>query len=407
MDNFLQEQTSGQLVDSDNSFTVSPEKAREKILHSIPEVTFETVFRLLDAALLEQGYEPWKAIAYRAPHDHNLHIELFRVTLADFGLEPSRALIEELRNPFGNQSGIRRLAQAIFIATQNGKTVSLTFKSSLLSLGQSLTLRSGHVEVPPDFVIDKAESLTLEIEPNRLKGNVTNNGYTDHTASINRKLQSCLHTPERILPRESLVHSVGGSFFQGRVRPFTAIRSYAHGSSDDSVGSMHVDIWKGPYTSLDSSTVILEQKSKGGFLFFRWRPNYGRPTFLHHSLNSDLNFGPQTCRGTFMIIPSDEPAHIYVLSEGIVADPIPIVGVKGLVGLVTWPGFRYDLWGTRPVKNATFEASVEWAQAQARATADCLATHLEEVIERITASTLLKASYYADEVARWMRTHWG
>lgn len=406
MDHFLRDQALGNAVDSEVSFTLSPEKAREKIIHSIPKAKLETVFRLLDAALLDLGYSPSECITYRAPNDLNFNIELFQVKLVDFGVERSRALLHELRAPFGAERGIRRLAQAVFIAAQNGKTVSLSFHNSPLSFASRLKFSSDNFEVPHDFQLDKAGTLTFELAP-KLSGSTSRNGYPEYVDSPNRKLQSSLHLPERILPLESLIHSSSGSFFRERAHPFTAIRSYAHKPAEEQSEGMQLDLWDGPYTPLDASTVVLNRKEEGRFLFLRWRPDYGRPTILHHSLDSDLNFGPQTCRGTFMITSSDQPPEIYFLSEGIVADPVTVEGPKGLIGLVVWPGFRYDLWGTQPVKDATYEVAMDWTQTQVRATADRLAIHLDQVIDRVTTTRLLKARYYADEIAKWMRIHWG
>ena len=107
-----------------------------------------------------------------------------------------------------------------------------------------------------------------------------------------------------------------------------------------------------------------------------------------------------------MVRPSEEPARVHFFSSGIVSDPIAVPGPRGLVGMVVWPGFRYDLWGTRPVLDKVYEEAMAWTAKHIEATAARLSAHLEEVIDRVCGSRLLKANYYADEVAARMRQMW-
>lgn len=74
--------------------------------------------------------------------------------------------------------------------------------------------------------------------------------------------------------------------------------------------------------------------------------------------------------------------------------------------MVVWPGFRYDLWGTRPVLDKVYEEAMAWTAKHIEATAARLSAHLEEVIDRVCGSRLLKANYYADEVVARMRQMW-
>ncbi len=367
MDNFLHRQAVGDTVDSEIGFTLSPEKAREKILHSIPQAPPETVFRLLDAALLDLGYNPTERMYYRAPTDFNLNIELFRVHLTDFGPKRCRALLAELREPFSADRGLRRLAQAVFIAAGSGETVALSFSGAGLSLPKTVRFTSSNLEVPENFQVHAAQHATLEFSP-KYTGRRSLNSYPSHLNSLSRKLQIFPRSPESILPMESLIGPVGG-YFSGRSNPFTAIRSYARAPVEEQGQAMQCNLWDGPYTQLDTSTIVLNKKREGRFLFLRWRPDYGRPVILHHSLDADLTFGPQTCKGTFLVTTSDEPARIFFLSERIVADPVEVEGPRGTFGMVVWPGLRHDLWGTKLVKDVAFEEAVAWAQTQVNATA--------------------------------------
>ena len=398
MDKFLQEQQAGPLVDRGNEFTISREKARDKTLRSAPEVPLETVYRLIDASLINLGYKISDCVTYRRANDYRA--ETFEVDLPNLGTEKCIAIVGELRAPFGADPGPRRLAQALILAAVAGCKVNVTFRTGAILGGQkTLCLEAESLSIPEDFDVSSAQSILIDRAP-------ISYTFPSHRDSPNRWMINFLDTPERVIPMSSLSHSVHG-FFDGRVKPFTAIRSYAYISDDASEAQgMQVDLWTGPYRSLDPSTAVVDKREPGGFLIFRWKPDYGNPTLVHHSLDSPLVYGVRKCQASFMVRPSEEPARVHFFSSGIVSDPIAVPGPRGLVGMVVWPGFRYDLWGTRPVQDKVYEEAMAWTAKQIDATAARLSEYLEEVIDRVCKSRLLKANYYADEVAARMRQMW-
>ncbi len=402
MDHFLREQTTGRVLDTNNEFTISRTKARTQTLASAPREGLGTFYRLLDAALRGLGRTPANCITYRRSTRYSA--SYFRVEIPEVSPEQLEAFVEELRAPFGGDSNLRRLAQAVLIAATNDYKVDLSFPRKLLMLAEkpnSFALGPNSLEVPDNLDVSNSHSLCLEILHIGFS-------YPVYKEGLSRSLSESAHNvPERILPLESLSPSVSG-FFEGRVHPFTAIRSYAYQTEETQASPcLSLDLWNGPYSQVDSSTAVLDEKPSTGFFFLRWRPNYGRPTMVHHGLESPLRFGPKQCRGSFMISPTDSPAEVLFFSQGIVSDPVRIEGPQGFTGLVCWPGLKFDLWGTQLVRDDNFDTAVAWAQEQAKATADCLAQYLEHVIDRVCNSQLLKANYYADEVASRMRALWG
>ena len=405
MDKFLHEQSAGQLVDRDNEFTISREKARSKTLESAPQVELENIFRLLDGAIVDLGYSPGDCFTYRSRSDFST--ENFYLELPSFSPQRASALLSEIRAPFGSDRTIRKFAQAILLAVTSGCTVELNFPPRSLSLlgpPTKFQLSADTLEVPDNIDVSNAASMSLKLTPAR-KAFTVESAYPNHRASPSRWLCNSLKTPERILPMESLLHEVDG-FFRGRVRPFTLLRSYAYQTQDDPAPGLKVDLWEGPYSFFPPSTLLLQQKKSKNFWFIRWRPSYGRPTLLHRSLDSPLEFGETSCRGTFMVLPTEEPARVYFISEGVVADPVVVEGPRGLVGLVSWAGFRYDFWGTRPVENEVYQEALSWTKTQIDKTAWCVDEYLEYMIQRVCESSLLCAHYYSGEVANKMRYLW-
>ena len=152
-------------------------------------------------------------------------------------------------------------------------------------------------------------------------------------------------------------------------------------------------------------TICLDKQKGGKFLFLRWRPNYGCPTFLHYNLSEKHAFGEQTCRATFWVQTTTSPATIHFYSNGVFSDPVIVDGPTGLVGVVLWPGLTHDIWGTKLVENDDYTKALKWTLDQVKATQDCLANNLEKVIERVQDSNLLKKSYVDETLAR-MKTLW-
>ena len=213
-----------------------------------------------------------------------------------------------------------------------------------------------------------------------------------------------LFTTTVVLPLESLSRELSG-YFDYRTKPFAPIYAYAEVENEQEA-CFSVDLWKGPYSKPDSSTLLLDRKKPGSFLFLRWRPDYGRPTFLHHNLGGDVKFGLMKCKAIFWIETSDDPARVHFHQDGLFYDPVQIDGPRGLQGVVIWPGLSSDLWGTRLVEDQAYEAAVRWAQERVVATADCLCKNLGQVLERIDSSNLLKKSYRQETLER-LRQRWG
>lgn len=397
MDRFLQNQETGKVVDSENAFTVDRARSRDKLLQSIPQGEVRSVYRLLDGAAHSLGGRPGMSVFEAAGGQNNVSALCFYLPKLDPSLVD--AYLDELRRPFGPLSGVSLLARATLRATRSHTRVDINMGSTLLSsMLNDLTLRQDCLEIPHSLAA-KSPGIRINLYPSN------RSEYRKHRDSGGRRLYDMLSNPERLLPLESLSREVHG-YFDYRTRAFTAIRSYACVSEEDSGPSMRLDLWQGPYEKVDESTSILLKRRKGRFLFLTWRANYGNPTFIHHFLDSALAFGEHRVRGTFWVETSDRPAHIHFFSQGMVSDPISVKGPPGLTGLVLWPELKYDLWGTRMVEDESFQEALSWSQKRVNATANCLANNLDKVIDRLRSSNLVKGSYL-DETIKKIEGFWG
>jgi len=400
MDNFLKEQTTGTVVNTKNPFTVERTLSRDKLLDSIPPERSDAIFRLLDSGVRAWGFDPTVCIRLEMPNGNQLQDRDIEIRLPTAKPEQKRQFLEQLRRPFGELGGASQLARAVYRAAGNGAVVQICFSNvELKGLvdWSDLTLTKGGYMIPESLAVGESKGLSLMFHRAEF-----GDGLKEYRKSPPRKLYRYLEYPERLQPLESLHTEVSG-YFDYRTKPFTAIRSYAAGSEDEE--GLKLDLWEGPYESLDPQTFILDKKKPGKFLFFRWRPNYGRPTFLHHQLDSDLKFERGNCKGTFWVSTTDQSPRVYFYSCGMVSDPVNVEGPRGLTGLVIWPGLTFDIWGSRLVQNSAYRNALEWAQEQVDATAQCLSDNLPLLTERLEQSNLLKSSYRDETLAR-IQSYW-
>lgn len=398
MDRFLKDQVSGEVVDTQNPFTIEKRRSREKLLHSIPSNSKDAVLRLLDAAAVEFHRNPCGTLSYHNPDNADSY---FKFKLPQLGAPGIQKLVDELRRPFSTEPGYSKLAKAIFRATRLESKVSLDLYGKYIGtfLGKSLfQLSADNMEIPEQLAEITGKGLDIIIA-----GVAMYPRFFDYKLSPGRLIHRFHQEPEKILPLESPARTTSG-YFDYRCKPFTAIRSYAtppHGKAP-----LKMDLWEGPYTAIDPATSILDKKEPGKFLFLRWKPNYGRPTLIHKRLDGDLSFGQQSYGATFWVESNESPARVQFHSDNVVSDPEYVTGPSGMIGLVHWPGLTYDLWGTQLVKDERYEEALKWTQEQVDATAHCLVENLEQLIERLRASNLLKGSY-ADEMVVRIRQLWG
>lgn len=396
MDNFLREQTTGQVVDTQNKFTLDRARSRKKLLASIPKSSLSSVLRLFDSAAVQFGYRPANAVYQSVNNDGQTNYYL-QVYLPDLDSDQLARFLDEMRRPFGPPSAESTLARAVYRATSCFSGVSFKFHPNALNLILSdITLTAGSLELPERLEAGAKKGLRLSMS------GLGRREFAQHRRSISRRVYSMTEFCERLLPLESFSSEVSG-FFDYRSKPFTPIRSYAAATKDQE--GLMLDLWEGPYQNLDEQTVMLQKKKPGKFLFFRWRPNYGRPTFLHHTLGAPLEFGEQSLRATFWVETTDRPAHVHFFTGRMVSDPIPVKGPVGFTGIVLWPGLKFDLWGTQLVQDKAYQEAYDWTCEQVRATADCLHQNLDAILEQIAESNLIKKSY-VDETIRKVRGYW-
>ncbi|HIB63569.1 MAG TPA: hypothetical protein EYO33_00205 [Phycisphaerales bacterium] len=400
MDRFLDDQSIGKVVDTKNSFTMDRSRSRRKLLDSIPKTSFETLFRLLDSAAWQAGFPISQTVYHTAGSKYSAPMLCF--TRSEASVDFKKALLEEIRRPFGPPSAVASLARAIFLATGMGGTVVIRHAEGFVSGLQ------GH-----NFFCLSQESLEVDDtlpEPNQ--GGImvffqnlsySYESFKRYSKSVDRALYSLIKSPHQVLPLESMTREVSG-YFDYRTKPFTAIRSYVR-SEDDSENGLQFDFWDGMYSHIDEKTLFLERKEKGKFLFLRWRPNYGRPTFLQHCLNGPWEFGTGKFQATFWIETTDRSAEVSFFSQNMVSDPVKMKGPAGLKGLVLWPDLKYDLWGTRLVEDEAYQKAFQWTQTQVDQTARVLSENLNKVVERLAESNLIKGSY-KDETIRRIQELW-
>jgi len=397
MDDFLRSQNTGEIVESENTFTLDRSHSRDKLLASIPDAGVESVYRLLDASARQLGEHPAAAIRYiggSKNRESRINLDLPKL---EVGLV--RDFLDELRRPFGERSAVSTLARAVFYATKVFSSVEVRLGGGLLrEFWGGFILAPGRLDVPDDVTV-KEPGLRVEfVSANR-------SSFRDHRRSVHSRIDDVIKRPERLLPMESLSRLVSG-YFDYRTKPFTAIRSYFCRESDRSEPVMLLDLWNGPYDFIDKNTAVLKKKEPGKFLFLTWRPTYGTPTFLHHFLNVPVKAALHRVKATFWVESTDRAAHIHFFSRDMVSDPIPVAGPPGLSGLVIWSDLKYDLWGTRPVEDDNFQEAMGWAQSRVDETSRCLAENLGEVVERLRSSNVLKKSY-ADETIERIDGLWG
>jgi hypothetical protein len=397
MDRFIQSQETGKVVDTQNEFTLDRAHSKQKLMDSIPKSSVSTVLRMLDSAAWQLGNRP--AVAVHESRGKDNHSFRLAVNLSKLPQSEVEAYIDELRRPFGAPSGVSTLARATYRATRAFEHVDVHLGTS--ELGESvgdLRFTKGDISIPEGLKV-KYGGLRLFMR------GLSAPDFETHRASIARRVFRLMDSYERLLPLESHAKKTSG-FFDYRTRPFTAIRSYAALPEGESGPGMLLDLWDGPYDPEGTSTTLLRKKEPGKFLFLRWKPNYGNPTFIHHFLDSQLQFDKHILRATFWIETVDRPAHIHFFSEGIVSDPEPVPGPRGLTGMVLWPGLKYDIWSSRLVLDKAYHEAIEWALPCVAETADTLAENLDTVIERLGCSTLIKKSYVEETIAK-IRSYWG
>lgn len=396
MDDFLQAQKNGEMVDSEMPFTLDRAHSRDKLLASIPDSDVHSVYRLLDSSVRILGQHPPSVIRYvDGGKNQQSRINLYLPNL-ETGLV--RDFLEELRRPFGERNPVSTLARAVFCATKVFSSVEIQQKRGFLKEFEGgFSLTAGRLDVPDDVVVEKPGLKVDFVPAGRYE-------FREHRRSVHSRIDDIMKSPERLLPLESISRRVSG-YFDYRTKPFTAIRSYFC-ESDRSEPSMLLDIWNGPYDFLDRNTAILKRKEPGKFLFLTWRPNYGTPTFLHHFLNVPVEAALHRVKATFWVESTDRAAHLHFFSRDMVSDPIPVAGPPGLSGLVIWSDLKYDLWGTRLVEDDNFREAMAWAQSRVDETSRCLAENLGEVVERLRSSNVLKKPY-AEETIRRIEGFWG
>lgn len=400
MDRFLDDQSIGKIVDTKNSFTMDRSRSRRKLLDSIPKTSFETLFRLLDSAAWQAGFPITQAVYHTAGSKHSAPMLCF--SWSEASIDFKKALLEEIRRPFGPPSAVATLARAIFLCTGLGGTVLIRFSDGILNSLQGrnhFSLSKDNLEIPEE--VSEPGQSGLSIYFGGL--NYSYDSFGDYKTSVDRALYSLMDRPHQVLPLESMTKEVSG-YFDYRTKPFTAIRSYAR-VQGETEHTMSFDFWDGMYSEIDEKTLLLERKEKGKFLFLRWRPNYGRPTFLQHSLNGPWEFGKGEFMATFWVETTDQGAEVSFFSHNMVSDPVKVKGPAGLKGLVIWPDLKFDLWGNRLVEDEAYQKALKWTQAQVDQTARVLSENLDKVVERLAESNLIKGSY-RDETIQRVRALW-
>ena len=337
MDRFLDDQSIGKVVDTKNSFTVDRSRSRRKLLESIPKTSFETLFRLLDSAAWQADISVTRTVYHTAGSKHSSPLLCFSWAVAS--IEFKKALLDEIRRPFGPPSAAATLARAIFLCTGLGGTAVVRFTDGIMNSLQGLnhfSLSKDTLDIPENFPEPGQPGLSIYF------GDLSYSydSFGDYRTSVDRALYSLLKQPHQVLPLESMTREVSG-YFDYRTKPFTAIRSYAR-LQDESKNSLSFDFWDGMYSKIDEKTLLLERKEKGKFLFLRWRPNYGRPTFLQHCLNGSFEYGKGEFMATFWVETTDKSAEVSFFSQSMVSDPVKVKGPAGLRGLVIWPDLKFD-----------------------------------------------------------------
>lgn len=171
--------------------TNSPSAGRRRATRpSAPKVPLETVYRLLDASLLNLGYKISDCVTYRRATKSPA--ETYEVNLPNLGTEKCIAIISA------------------------GCEVTVTFRTGAILGGpKSLCLEAKSFSILEDFDVSSAQSILIDLAP-------ISYTFPSHRDSPNRWMINFLDTPERVIPMSSLCRSVHG-FFDGRVKPFTAL----------------------------------------------------------------------------------------------------------------------------------------------------------------------------------------
>lgn len=402
MDNFLEEQKGGEIVETGATFTLAPERSREKILASIPKVDWGGVLRLLDAGVAAWGYRPSEVLSFHRQGRYSAeHIAL---NLPDAGDERIKQLLSELRLPFTAKGGATILAQALLQAASKGASAEFFWSSSLVQTvfaKNCLVLSRRTLRVPEELPEVSGGRLSIEIT-----GLTSFSDYKRYRQAMAGRLHDLLAKPEELLPLESCAKETAG-YWDYRTRPFTAIRTYARWPSHQPEGGLQLNLWKGPYTELDAHTAALNSKQGSRFLFLTWRPDYGRPTLLHHSVDAPLEFGPQRCRATFWVSSEDRPARVMFYSAPTLSEPVTVRGPSGLNGIVIWPGLTFDMWGSKLVANVELEKAMTWTQERIDLTAQKLSSNIDLVCQRLSEGNLVKSGAYTSEVVQKARQLWG
>lgn len=346
LDQFIKKQRKGRLTDVGSDFTIDPKLSRKKLLSTPP------VCDPLDTVNLLQ-----------------------------------RALIEELRHPFGPESPVSTLAKAIFRLTLLDIVVCLFWGHSAYNpfkyMFPKLQLNKKNLLIPDDLQGTKTQGLHVllgcekVIPPSQCKDHLC-----EHVYRLIRPGEE--HSPMSSFSKNS------SEFFAERTRPFVALRTYAsHSAELVKTEQFKIEIKEQFYENIDPRTLLIKKLPKRFDHALHGTLSPPAPTIVHHHLDSDLTCAPHSYHATFLVTSSDRPAHVHLISDYGVSPAIRIEGPPGLYGLAIWPGLKRDIWGTRVIKDGNYERALEWIDEQVQSTSAVLNSRRPEIFHRLEASDLI------------------
>ena len=390
MDNFLASQTIDGPTEKDRVFTLTGERGLSKLLGSVPREPKFGYLNLLESSLVLAKLEASRCLTYR--FDEHALLFSVKIRLGETSLSRPASILTGLKAPFGDIPELEQLIRSLIWAWGAGAVVSISWKGGRIEFHEGSSL--DHEGSLPR----KVDSLQISVEG---KTSFKESLYLWRPVDANTLWTRRQVLRKNILPQECFAENIPG-YFGVRCKTFTLLQTYFASESEPSI---KLDFWKGPYQEIQPNYRLLQKKKVKSVLGFRWRPNCGRPAFLHQFINPPDSLDELNCRAVFWVEASDAPATVTLSNGDLFWDRTLIQGPPGLRAKVIWPNLKRDIWGLRWVEDEEYERALEWCREQAQFVAASLSENLEKIIASILTTDTIKRKYVDETVGR-IRSLW-
>ncbi|MCA9792480.1 MAG: hypothetical protein KC910_11815, partial [Candidatus Eremiobacteraeota bacterium] len=352
-------------------------EARRKLLDSAPPHPAGAYLILLRDALRQAGFDPGNVMITQAYQDRLVGIRLALNGEPALLNQPS-VVFRALEAPFSRpEPALNQFTRFAFWAVGLGGNLRYDFRGpdgrgefSLLSLG-------GDAPTKTCALPNQADEVRIELSPHPLPD------YPSLSRLVANAEWLC-HDQVRLWPGESLrAPGEGNTSLAVGARPCNLLQTFFDGPG------LGLTVEGDTYQPRGPGLYALEQRPDRRFFFLRWRPDYGRPSWLQQF--EGQAFGSRSCRAVFWVAMTRRPAEVALSPGDYFSETFQLQGPPGLDGRVVWPGLKRDVWGYRLVRDEVFEQAMEWCTSVGHEMAATIKVHLEDLLDQISASNLWRS----------------